>query len=70
MALFVGAGNCLEVACAIALWGCSMPASLPRRLIYVTLVEFGSLRYVDRWQRQRCTERQDDDTILLVSFTI
>jgi len=59
-ALFVGVGNCLAVACAMALWGCSLPANLLRRLIYVTLVEFGSLRYLNRWRRQQCTGRGTD----------
>jgi len=54
--LYVGAGNCLDVACAVALCGCCAPANLLRRLIYVTLVEFGLTRYVNRWRRQQCTD--------------
>ena len=53
MLRFVGTGNCLDVACAVALWGCSLPANLLRRLIYVTLVEFGAARYMGRWKRQQ-----------------
>jgi len=59
-ALFAGEGDCLAAACALALWGSSLPASLLRRLIYVTLVEFGSLRYLSRCRRQRCADGDAD----------
>lgn len=58
--LSVGVGDCLAVACAVTLWGCSLPANLLRRLIYVTLVEFGSSRYLDRWRRQQCADGGTD----------
>ena len=61
LSLFVGAGNCLDVACAIALWGCSLPANLLRRLMYVTLVEFGTVSYKGRWRRQQCRDAGTDD---------
>jgi len=58
--LFAGVGNCLDVACAIALWGCSLPANLLRRLIYVTLVEFGTVKYMSRWRRQQSNDGHSD----------
>lgn len=58
--LSVGVGDCLALACAVTLWGCSLPANLLRRLIYVTLVEFGSSRYLDRWRRQQCADGGTD----------
>lgn len=58
-----GAGNCLDVACAIAMWGSSSPANLLRRLIYVTLVEFGWMRYIDRWRRELCTQEGSADCL-------
>jgi len=61
-----GVGNCLDVASAIALWGSSVPAGLLRRLIYVTLVEFGAVRYMIRWRRQQTT---DEGIILKVSLS-